>query len=109
MYIINSILLAFLVTLISETLVIILLFKPKQKLEWIGVIIAANCITHPLVILSLQVFDFPYLIVEIFAILIEALIYKLTLGLTWKKALFISLIANLVSILTGFVVRKILI
>ena len=106
-----------LVTTISIELILVLLLT-----QYLGLIVASSRTRTAFVVVGVNIltlpyvwFVFPYLIrfnlhfslflSEVFAWLFEALLYKYLLSLNWKKALFISFIANAGSFAAGYLVR----
>ncbi len=97
------------------------LFTSKNKqvdnyrtIEILIIAICATVLTHPLV-WWLNVFLAPHLsfvwrsiLVEMGAIVIEAIVYRRSLQLTWQKAIGISSIANLLSFSCGLSIVKLL-
>jgi hypothetical protein len=109
-----SFILYLIITIVTETLVALDLVRKIFKIDGdvlsTGLIlsagISANALTLPYVwfvfpYLFLSSFTLAVVIAEFFAFLAEAVFYKLFLKLTWKQALIISLIANLVSFILG--------
>jgi hypothetical protein len=105
MFIENAILLAFVTTIISEVVIILTIQHPKMIWRWIFAVLLINSLTHPLVIYFLRVQDAPYIPIELGVFLIEMIWYKLSFNLSWKRAIIISGIANIFSILTGVGIR----
>lgn len=105
--------LAWIITVVSETVVLLVLFRKfsKDTTTNAGLVITASIFASSLT-LPYVWFVFPYLFLghyslslilsEIFAWLAEAGFYKLSLRLTWKRALAFSLIANVVSYALGY-------
>ena len=104
-----SFILYLIITLLTESIVVFLLLRKflkveKQQLsnkEILSATIFASSLTMPYVW-----FIFPYLISnfiiaiwisEIFVVIIEMTFYKIFIRLSWKNALLISFLANLMS------------
>lgn len=105
----NVIIQAYLTTIISEISVVCLFLNKKRKAHLVLIVsFLANTFTHPIVIYFYHIRNIPFLIVEIGAFIVEAIIYKYLLNLKWKEALLISLIANILSILIGIFIRAII-
>lgn len=105
----NVIIQAYLTTIISEVSVVYLFLHKKRKAHLILIVcFLANTFTHPLVIYFDHIQNISFLIVEIGAFVVEAIIYKYLLNLKWNEALMISLIANILSILIGIFIRAII-
>lgn len=105
MFIEQAILLAYAVTIISETLFILAIQRPKNVLQWIIGIVLINSLTHPIAIYFLHVQNAPYVPVEIGVFIIEALWYLMAFEVTWKRAFCLSLFANIFSIISGIAIR----
>lgn len=104
----KSILLAYVITVISETIIILLVQKPKNIWIWILSIFLINSFTHPIAIYLFHIQNVSYFIVEFGVIITELICYKLIFNLSWKRAFIISSIANIFSILAGFTIRLLL-
>jgi hypothetical protein len=98
-------LLAYIITIVSETVAILLIQKPKNILFWFFTVVLINSFTHPIVMYLLHIKDFFYVPVEAGVIIIEALWYFLAFKINWRRALILSLIANIASIFFGFAIR----
>jgi hypothetical protein len=106
-------LISLLITLIVEVPVAIILikyfFKEKIKLlRVIGISILATALTIPyLWFIFNAYFNFRTMAIcgEIFVFIIELIIYWKLLPINFKKALFISFVANIVSIIVGLVIE----
>ena len=106
-------LLSLIVTLIIEVPILIVFvkytIKPQhfsiRKIIMVGII--ASTLTLPylwFVLIAYLPANYYILLGEIFVILTEALIYYQILDLKLHKALYISLIANIISILVGILI-----
>lgn len=104
----KSILLAYIITLISEIVIILSIQKPKKIWQWVLVIVLINSFTHPIAIYFLHVQNVPYIVVELGVFIIESIWYKFVFHLSWKRSVVLSAIANLFSILVGIVIRFLL-
>jgi len=105
MFIEKAILLAYAVTIISETAIIIAIQKPKELWQWIFGIILINSLTHPIAIYFLHIQNAPYIFVELGVLILEAIWYNLAFQVSWKKSFAISAVANIFSILVGIGIR----
>lgn len=101
-------LVSLILTLLIETLILLVLLKiiaPKiKKLKIVLISILATSLTLPyLWFIFPNYLAYPNYIIlgEIFVFLTEAIIYWRTLPITIKKALIISFIANLLSLIVG--------
>ncbi len=99
--------LAYLITIISEVFVILLIQKPKNVWRWIMVILLINSFTHPLVMYFLHIVNTPYILVETTVFTVETIFLKFLLEVNFKRAIILSLIANISSILVGLIIRSI--
>ena len=108
MFIETAILLAYTVTVVSETAIILVIQKPKNIWWWILGIVLINSLTHPIVIYLLQIQKASYILVELSVCIVEAIWYNLAFQLGWKKSLTISVIANIFSILVGIGIRALI-
>jgi hypothetical protein len=74
-----------------------------------AIVLLGQMATHPWVWFVLPALPFAHAvywaIAETFAVLVEALLYRLTLPLAWRRALLMSLLANAASVAVGFVLR----
>ena len=96
---------AFFITLITESIVV-LLFRTKPILLVISSIFLINSFTHPLFIgFGVHVFGVSIILSEIFIFIIEAFWYKFALQESLKKSVLISFAANTASLLVGFLFR----
>lgn len=105
MFIEHAILLAYAITIVSETIIILAIQRPKNVLQWILGIVLINSFTHPIAIYFLHIKNTSYALVEIGVLIVEALWYLLAFKLTWKRAFFLSLFANVFSIISGIAIR----
>ena len=92
----------FLQTFVLEWVVLLFIFHRIGFWEKTLVILLANGLTHPLIVFGiLRLPDFPLLnlvlAAELVAVLLEALIYRYLLRISWGTALLGSLLANLFS------------
>jgi len=111
---VDSFILYLAITIVTETLVVLVLIRKFFKFSSnglsIGLILSAGILANALT-LPYVWFVFPYLflgsfvlaitVAEFFALFVEATFYKLFLKLTWKQSLVVSLMANLASFLLG--------
>ncbi len=104
----TTILLAYAITVVSETAIILVVQKPKNIWRWILGIVLINSLTHPIAIYFLHIQNAPYILVELSVFIFEAFWYNLAFQLGWKRSLAISAIANAFSILAGIGIRTLL-
>ncbi|MBX4190060.1 hypothetical protein KW791_02075 [Candidatus Parcubacteria bacterium] len=104
---VHHFLVALLLTVVAETLIVAVFIFKIYRLKLKNIIatsIVVNVLTLPYVW-----FVFPFLtsrtsalvIAEIFAWVVEAILYKIFLKLSFKQALIVSFVANLASYLLG--------
>lgn len=107
MFIEDAILLAYAITVISETIIILTIQQPKEVLWWIFGVFLINSLTHPFVIYFLHVenLSLSYIPVELGVFAVEAFWYRLAFSISWKRSLVISGVANTFSIFVGFGIR----
>ena len=105
MFIEKAILLAYAVTIVSETAIIIAIQKPNKLWQWILGIVLINSLTHPIAIYFLHIQNAPYIFVELGVFILEGIWYNLAFQVGWKKSFAISTIANIFSILVGIGIR----
>ena len=107
--IISSLIKSFILTLIIEYIIIKLIFiKEKVHIP----VLLVNMLTNPLVvyiynimsIYSLYYKDIVLLFLELLVVIVEGYVYKYLLEITWKKALIISFISNIVAYLVGILI-----
>jgi hypothetical protein len=74
-----------------------------------AIVFLGQMATHPWVWFVLPALPFAHAvywaIAETFAVLVEAALYRLTLPLGWRRAVLMSFLANLASVLVGLVLR----
>ncbi len=106
-------LLSLILTLIIEIPILIIFLKYKIKLKNISIKkiiitgIIASTLTLPylwFVLLAYLPSTYYLLVGEIFVIIIESLIYHSLLKLKLHKAFYVSLVANILSILVGILI-----
>lgn len=103
---INSLINSFLLTMIIEFLIVKMFFIKKKV--FISVLLV-NLLTNPLIVYLynlMLLFGFKYIffvtiIMEIMVCIIEGIVYKYLLNISWKKALGTSLLANATAYLIG--------
>jgi hypothetical protein len=105
MFIEQAILLAYAITIVSETIIILAIQRPKNVLQWIIGIVLINSLTHPIAIYFLHIQNTPYVPVEIGVLIVETLWYLIAFKITWKRAFYLSLFANIFSIISGIAIR----
>ena len=92
----------FVITIISEY-VVVLLLQRKNAIKLAFLILGINLITHPAGFLLLNN-GFNYYFVETLIICIEAFLYYVVLTRNINKSIKLSIIANLASILLGLLI-----
>ncbi len=112
----DKFLLAWVITVVSETVILTVLFRRFSKETNAGIVIIASIFASSLT-LPYVWFVFPFVFLghyflglilsELFAWLVEACFYRMSLRLAWKKALAFSLIANAVSYALGYFIGHI--
>jgi hypothetical protein len=93
----------FLITLLSEYFTIVAI-KRSEYIKYFLVVIGVNLLTHPVsgwLILSKHQ---NYYLIELLIIIVETLLYFLTLRTSLKTAFKYSFTANLVSIFVGLLI-----
>ncbi len=105
MYVEQAILYAYLITILSEIVIILLVERPKNILKWAIGIFLINSLTHPLAIYFLHVQNTSYLLVEVGVFIVEAVWYILAFQINWQRSFLLSGIANIFSILIGIGIR----
>ncbi len=74
-----------------------------------AIVLLGQMTTHPWVWFVLPALPFAHAIywavAETFAVLVEAALYRLTLPLSWRRAVLASFVANAASVGVGFVLR----
>jgi hypothetical protein len=80
-----------------------------RMLRRAGIVVLGQMTTHPWVWFVLPVLPVAHAvywaIAETFAVSVEAVLYRLTLPLGWRRAFWVSFVANVSSVLVGFVLR----
>lgn len=107
--IINSLINSFLLTMIIE-FIIVKIFLIKKKI-FISVLLV-NLLTNPLVVYLynlMLIFNFKNILLvtifmEIVVAIVEGIAYKYLLNISWKKAIGISIIANVFAYLIGLII-----
>ena len=102
------ILYTYLTTIISESVWLLWVEKPKRYVYYVCIIVLVNSCTHPFVLYFLHIKQYNYIIVECAVIVSESILYYLVFGGSKKYWLYMSAIANMVSIVTGIVIRGLL-
>ena len=105
MYFEDVILWAFVITVFTETFVILIIQRPKEWVQWLITIVCLNALTHPPTLYLLHIENAPYIAVEGAVWLLEAAGLKYLFDLTWRRSLILSGVANLASFLAGMAVR----
>ncbi len=105
MFIEQTILLTYAVTILSETAIIFIIQRPQKLWQWVIGVFLVNSLTHPIVIYLLHIRNTPYVFVELGVIVIELILYRFLFKINWTRAGALSVIANLSSILVGVGVR----
>ncbi len=98
---------SFLITIATETAVILGIQKFKNVLKWSFYVILINNLTHPIAIYLIQFLNINYFVTEILVIVVESLFYKYICNIKWKTSIIFSLIANVLSVLSGIICRGI--
>ena len=109
MIIINSLIKSFILTFVIEYIIIKLIFIKKKT--FIPVLLV-NMLTNPLVvyiynimtIYSLYYKDIVLVFFECVVVIVESYVYKYLLEITWKKALIISFVSNVIAYLLGLII-----
>lgn len=101
----QPILLAYVVTIISEIGIILLFERPREMVLWTMGIFLVNSFTHPLLIYLFHFCNLPYVPLELGVTFTEACWYRVAFKTTRKRALILSGTANSFSIIVGFAVR----
>lgn len=104
----SAIILAYTVTIISETAITLFVARPKHIWQWILAVILVNSFTHPIALYLLHIQNAPYLLVEIGVCIVEALWYMAAFRKSAPQAILISFLANIFSILMGIALRLLL-
>lgn len=113
MMLILSLIISLILTIVIE-LIVSAILGINDKYD-IKIIIIANCITNPTVVYIANFVNLFYnrltytitvAILEIFAVIIEFLIYKKYLKFNKKSPLVISIINNIVSFSLGLIITK---
>ena len=95
---------ALLLTILCEFFVLLLLIrKDPKKIALSSVVI--NLVTNPGMNFFYLIYDVPILILELLVILIEMIILKYFLRISWEYALFCAIVINIASYCTGIVIR----
>lgn len=105
MFIEYAIFLAYAVTIISETCIILVIQRPLKIWQWVFAIFLINSFTHPIAIYLLRIKNLPYIPVELGVFAIEFFWYWVALKISWKRSFILSGTANAFSILVGIGVR----
>lgn len=101
----NSILLSYAITIVSETAIILSLWRPPMFWRWTAAILLINSLTQPIAVYFILIQNAPYALVEGGVFIAEALWYRLALPAGWRRSLVISATANLFSIFAGALLR----
>ncbi len=104
----SAILLAYVVTLVSETALVLAIVRLKKVGQSIIAIVLINSFTHPVALYLLHIQNAPYLLVEIGVCVVEALWYVVAFRKSAPQAILISFLANIFSILMGIALRLLL-
>jgi hypothetical protein len=105
---VNVIFLAYLVTIVSETMVLLVWQRPRELWWWMTGIVLVNSFTHPIAIYLIQIKGASFFLVEIGVFITEAIWYKFAFSQNFKHALTLSAVANITSIATGILIRYVL-
>jgi len=96
---------SFLVTILTETGIILTIQKYKNIIKWSFFVVLINSLTQPVAIYMIQILDISYFVTEILVIVVETVFYKYICDIKWKTAIMYSLVANVLSILLGVIFR----
>ncbi len=102
---------AFVVTVTVELGVLVpwLRVAEPRLLRRGAIVLLGQMATHPWVWFVLPALPFAHAvywaIAETFAVLVEAVLYRLTLPLSWRRALLVSFVANAASVGVGLMLR----
>lgn len=91
-----------------------LLFIRRDPLRILLYAVLINCVTHPAAFYFYSqladlnginsLFNIYFLIIELIVFLVEIILIKVLFQLSWKRALLISITANLVTALLSFII-----
>jgi hypothetical protein len=93
----------FLITFLIELIIYFIAFKNEKNMKIVFYCFLINSFTWPLANFFYSLFGFFY-IIELGIILIEILLIILLFKTNWKKALLVSLIANITTASIGLLV-----
>jgi hypothetical protein len=100
---------AYFLTVITESAVILVLkgFSLKKYSYYLvlSCAVVSSVITYPWAFYFYRNFKIPLSIIECLVVLVEALIWNIIVSLTYKKAILISILTNLSSVLLGYLVN----
>lgn len=107
---VNLLFISFLITIISECVLLVLIIKRKKSfLKIFCFVLLIHFITHPFGAFLYYLTGLSFIGVEVIIILIEAIFYWKFFLCSHKRALLISMGTNGFSIIVGIVVRMYLI
>lgn len=95
---------SFLITVISEVVIVLGLFRIPNYKKQILVVILVNCITHPVALYFIHIKNYNLMLVELCVFLIEGFLYWYILNMSTKKSFQISFFANMGSFIIGMVI-----
>jgi len=90
------------ITIIIEFIVYIITIR-KNVLSLFAYCLLINLVTWPLAILFYELYAL-FWIIEIGVFVIESILIKNLAEISWKKAIFISFVANLITALIGLLI-----
>ncbi len=105
MFIPEIIIQGFIITLISEFL-IIFFFLRKSFFKTLLIIVSVHFITHPTAMFLFYLSGSGFWIAESVIWIIESILYSILFKIDIKKAFLIALIANAVSVFVGYALRS---
>ncbi len=108
MFIPELILQAFVVTVVSESLIVYLFFR-KKFFSTLLTVVAVHCISHPLAMGLFYILGAGFWVAEGTVVLLESVLYFHLFKISYKRALLVALIANVSSVVVGYVLRLFLI
>lgn len=106
MYWHQYVLVGFVISFLSESLVVYWLVKRKRSyINILSIVFLMHCFSHPFATILFYFFNLGFWVTELFVVIVEMLILKRYLFLNLRKAFIISLSANIFSILIGYLFR----
>lgn len=106
LYFQDLVILGLFITILSEFLLVYIVFRDKASLcNLLLIVFAVHFISHPTTAILFYVLSLDFYIVELYAIIIESILYRLTFIKHYRVALILSLSANILSVLIGSFIR----